>query len=119
MVATVFPDANNQTVAFILSDTSETTVLTALDGFEGFQLTQLWLADDGGAARTVTVKASVAGTEITLVSSGAIAANTPLMYDLTGLVLNKTPDNTDTLKVTASAGGVHGFIGYIAVGRQS
>lgn len=114
---TVFPEGNYQTVPFILSDTSETTILSGSSEFASFMPVELWVADDGGAARSVTVKVSIRGTEVTLVSGGVIAANTPLQYNFTGLAIGKNDANTDTVKLTASAGGLHGYIGYIAVGK--
>lgn len=118
MAATAaFPAANYRTQPFVLSNTSETTVLSANAEFAGFQVVELWLADDGGAARTATIVADIAGTSVTLAYQEAIATNTPLQLNFTGLVLNKNDSNTDALKVTASAAGLHGYVGYIAVGR--
>jgi len=108
------PDGNYDIEPFILSDTNETTVLSGLDGFR-LHLTEIWLADDAGAARTATIKITRAGTEITLVSGAAIPANEPLVYPFNGPVLKKTSANTDTVKVTGSAAGIHGYVGFISV----
>lgn len=109
----VHPGGNYDMQPFVLADTSETTVLSGNDAYpDGLLLTEIWLADDAGEARTVTVKLSRAGTEITLVYQAAIAVNVPLVFPFNGAVLKKTSANTDTIKVTASAGGVHGYVAY-------
>lgn len=114
MTATAtFPAANYDTAGFALTDTSETTVFQAVSGFTAFFPVELWMADDGGAARTVTVQVYIAGTAYTLVYQGAIAANVPLVYNFTGLTLLKTASNTDKITVTGSAAGIHGYVSYL------
>lgn len=114
MTATAtFPAANYETVGFNLADTSETTVFITRDGFAGFHPVELWMADDGGSARTVTVQVYLAGTAYTLVYQGAIAVNAPLIYNFTGLTLVKTASNTDKITITGSAAGIHGYVGFL------
>lgn len=114
MTATAtFPAANYDTAGFSLTDTSETTILTADDGFTGFFPVELWCADDAGEARTVTIRAYIAGTAYTLAYQAAIAVNAPLVYNFTGLTLQKTPSHTDKITVTGSAAGIEGYISYL------
>lgn len=118
MTATAtFPLANYGTAGFATTDTSETTVLSMPGGFVDFQPVELWMADDGGAARTVTVKVYLAGTAYALVYQGAIAANTPLVYNFTGMSLAKTDANTDKVTIQSSAAGVGGYISYLRGAR--
>lgn len=116
----VHPDGNYDIEPFVLADTNETTVLSGNEAYAGgLLLTEIWLADDAGEARTVTIKLSRAGTEITLVYQAAIATSTPLVFPFNGPILKKTSANTDTLKVTASAGGVHGYVAYQGIRSSS
>lgn len=103
---------------FSLSDTSETTVLTAVDGFDRL-LTEIWIADDGGAARTVTLQITRGGTQVVLGASLAVAANTPLVYPFNGAILKKTSANTDILTLTGSASGIEGYVGYIGIRSEA
>lgn len=113
----VRPDANYDVAVFSLTDTNETTVLSGIDGFDRLP-TEIWLADDAGEARTVTLKFRRGGTQVVLGSGLAIAANTPLSYPFNGLVLKKTDANTDTLTVTGSASGIEGYVAFIGIRSQ-
>lgn len=120
MTATAtFPAANYETVGFNLTDTSETTVFATVAGFAGFNPVELWMADDGGSARTVTVQVYIAGTAYTLAYQAAIAANTPLVYNFTGLTLVKTATNTDKITIIGSAAGIMGYVGFLKGARAA
>lgn len=108
-----FPAANYDTDGFSLTDTSETTVLEAKDGFVGFFPVELWCADDGGTARTVTIKVYLAGTAYTLAYQAAIGTNVALVHNFTGLTLLKTATNTDKITITGSAAGIEGYVSYL------
>lgn len=114
-MASVFPGGRYDTVATVLSDTNQTTCLTVPAGSLSYLITEIYCADDGGAARTVTITATINGTEYTIGVALAIAANIGLDLEFKPLVLkyNKASAAGDTIKVTASAGGVHVFISYI------
>ena len=120
-MASVIPGGRYETVLTVLSDTSETTCLTVLDGSLSYYVTEIRAADDGGEARTVTLVATINGTAYTLVFQGAIATNAPLEYEFKPLVLkyNKASSTGDTIKATASAGGVHVLITYLDNGRPT
>lgn len=120
-MAAVIPGGKYDTAPTVLSDTSETTCLTVPKGSLSYYITQIWVAADDGAARTITLTATINGTAYTLVSTAAVSANTPLDYEFMPLVLhyNKASATGDTIKATASAGGVHVLISYIDVARPT
>ena len=89
----------------IIADGTETTCYTVPTGKWAY-ITQIWAADDGGAARTITIIARKGGTDYTLGFQVAIAANTALIHAPDPLVLAAA----DSIKCTVSAGGVHVMI---------
>lgn len=109
----VTPDNNTDIEPITITDTSENTVLTALDTYRGgMQLREIWLADVDGTANTATIKYTRAGTAMTLTYQMVMAANTPLVLPFNGPVLKKTAANTDTVTVTVGTATVHGYISY-------
>jgi len=105
MPTTLWPIGNYVTTPFNLTGVSKTTVYTVPTGFFAYA-TQIWAADDGGEARTLTIEAGLGGTDYTLGYQVAIAVNTPLDWELRAMHMSAG----DTIKMTASAAGIHGFI---------
>ena len=112
-MAAVIPTGNYVTTAFNLADTNKTTVYTVPTGFFAY-VTQIWAADDAGAARTLTIEAGLGGTDYMLGYQVAIAINVPLDWEFKPLQMTAT----DTIKMTASAAGIHGFVSVHHVARR-
>lgn len=108
-MAAVFPTGNYDTAVTNLSTTNETTIFTVPTAYRAVYVIQIIAADTGGSARTITLKATKGGTDYTLVSAAAIAANTP--YEFTELK-PLTLLQGESLKATASNGSVHVFVNY-------
>lgn len=106
------PGGNYRTTPAILADTNEATIFTAPDGAPACSVVNMRFTDDGGSARTVTVVMRRSGTDYVIVYQGAIPANAPLSIDDL-FVLNRG----DSIKATASAGGVHCFVSFESVAR--
>lgn len=104
-----------RTFGKVLADTSATVVYTCPANTLA-QITQLWFADDGGEARTVTVTwtDSSLTTTYTLCFTKAIAVVAQTEMALNRLAL----DPGDTVTVTASAGGVHVTVNVIEYARN-
>lgn len=115
-MASLFPSGNYRSFPVNISDTSDTTIYTCPTYAVCAFIVWIAYADDGGAARTVTTTLvdATGPTTYTIGYQEAIAANTPLTKELY-LVLGPQ----DTIKVTASAGGVHTIVTAIEVARQS
>lgn len=109
----IYPRGKYATTPTNLTDTSETTVYTC-NAIAAF-VTQIWCADDAGAARTITVQATLQSTQYMLVSGAAIPANDALELPFKPLVLV----NGDTIEATASAGGVHVMVNCIEETERS
>lgn len=120
MATSVFPGAKYATTPADLMDTSETVIYTVPDGPLAVFVTEIRCADEGGTARTVTLVATINGTDYTIVYQGAIAANTPLVIDPGPLVLLPRDGATnDQIKATASNGSVHCLVTVIEEIRQT
>lgn len=100
----IVEEGSRRSFGTVLSDTSETVVYTAPTGVKASYLTWINVSDDAAAARTITLvwTDDSASTSYTIGYQVAIAANEQLRQEL-DLVL----DAGDTLKATASAGGMH------------
>lgn len=106
MTAThTFPEAYYFSQPFILSDTNETSVYTVPTDKYAL-INQIWASDDAADARTLTVEINKSGTDYTLAYQKAIAANAQmdLKFDQLLLLAGETVD------LTASAAGIHGFV---------
>lgn len=104
----------------VLGDTNATVVYTCPADMLA-QITQIWFADDGGEARTVTVtwtdQLTAAGggpTTYTLCFTKAIAVVTQTEMAFNRLAL----DPGDVVTVTASAAGVHVTVNVIEYDRR-
>ena len=100
---TVFPEGKYKTTPFVLADANETTVYTCTEKWA--YVVQIWLADDGGSARTATLTATLGGTKIRLAVTEAVAANTAVSHEPFMQLLAD-----DIVQVTSDAAGLEGFI---------
>lgn len=120
MATSVFPGAKYATTATDLTDTSETVIYAVSDGVVASMVTEIRCADEAGDARTVTLVATINGTDYTIVYQGAIAANTPLVIEPGPIVLlPRSGATNDRIKATASSGTVHCLVTVIEEIRET
>jgi hypothetical protein len=100
----IFEEGARRSFGTVLADANEATIYTCPTGIQAAYLTWINVSDDAADARTITLKwtDSSAAITYTLGYQIALAANAQLRLEL-DLVL----DAGDTIKATASAGGVH------------
>jgi len=98
----IFPGGYYFSSFYSTPDTSANVIYTAPSGVTQVNITQIWSADDGGSARTITLEAGIGGTYYVLVYVAAISANAPLIYAPDPLVLSAG----DTIRATTDASGV-------------
>ena len=115
-MSSVFPDGSYRQFYSVIADTNETAVYTCpTSGFVTAYVLWVTATDDAADARTITLawRDSSATTTVTLNYQAAIAANTAFEREFKPLVL----EPGDTLRVTASAGGMHVTGAVIEVAR--
>lgn len=105
-MATVFPEGSYRQFYSVIADANETVVYTCpATGFLAAYVLWITASDDAADARTITLawRDSSAAVTVTLNYQAAIAANTAFEREFKPLVL----EPGDTVRVTASAGGMH------------
>lgn len=116
-MAAVDPAGNYATTFYITPDTAEHTVYTVPANVRGggVLVTQIRCTDDGGVARTVILIARKGGTDYTLDFNVAIPANAAYNAEFMPLVLLET----ESIKATSSASGVHIMVSVAQQSRKS
>lgn len=108
---TVYADAYHVSTPTNLSTTGETTVYTVPSTRRAAFVQQIWAADTGGAARTLSVVARISGTDYTLCHTQGINDPLPLDLKFEALVLA----GGDSIKATASNGSVHVMVNALEI----